>query len=273
MGEIVFAVTRGNTAVTGRDYKLCRAFDPHQGKHSEGKEANLISFTRLSEGAAEILCDGFGNVIAVAKGKSVASGALPIQNVQSQSNRFCHLHYRSGKIGALVNGSGNGGTEGVGGNIRLKYRHAAFATVEKYAFVVNAKPCNVLSRSQTGTAVKNGVEIVADGNLKISLVEGHFLGLNPSSENFRVFNPNGGCRIQNGLSLIGNQNSHFLQTLLISARIINAVCINAAGAVCVWFVLLKNGSLAFGGIEHREASLIFLLIVLYAQGRKMCRIN
>jgi hypothetical protein len=94
------------------------------------------------------------------------------------------------------------------------------------------------------------VEKIADIDLKIAFVEGHFFGVDLSPQDPCAFDTDGGSGVHNALSVIGYQNPHIFQAHLIAAGVVDSVCIDAAGAVGALPLSFVIGLAAFGLIEH-----------------------
>ena len=108
-------------------------------------------------------------------------------------------------IGALMNDGEFCRAEGVGTDIGFENGNVSFSAEKQYALVKYTKTGYVLAGSHSRAAIQYTVEPIADIDLKISFVKGHFFRVDFRPQNLQRFDANGRSGIQNSLSFVGHE--------------------------------------------------------------------
>lgn len=219
-GVIVIAglgILFGQAEMTSRQHKLNSAFHTNNRKYTNGN-VDVICTHLIDKITVEAVADKLGN--RVDTHTTMSERLVALDNLAVKTDGGSYLDNHCGKSGLAVTAEiALIEAEAVVFGIGSKYRHVLFTAVENNFFIKCGKPLDLLYPACAEARFKCYAEIVANGNLIKSFVEGYGLDVDIGIDHLYAFTSYCGSAVDDLLTCIAKVYANILEAILISCGI------------------------------------------------------
>ena len=234
-----FAVVFGQAETASRENDLHTAFHTDDRENTDGN-VYVINAYAVNKATVKTGTNLFGNCVYAHT--AVTEGTATFNKLAVETDGRCNLNDNGGKCGfAIATKVVLIEAEAVFLGVGSEDRNVLFRAEENDFFIKCAKTFNFLYSAAAYACFESYTEIITNGYLIKSFIEGYGFDINAGIDNLYAFASYCACFVDYFLSHIAEMNTNVLETVFISCRIENLVYADAAK---LFFIAAKSAERA-----------------------------